>query len=265
MGARRLAVLLTLVVLACGLALAANVKLYLKDGSYHVVREYQVLEDRVRFYSVERRDWEEIPLNLIDLERTKAEARESQAVLEREARIFDAEDQAIRRQREEIERVPLNPGVYLVDGGQLRPLKQAEPKAVTNKKRTVIKVLTPLPVIAEEVVVELDGEHSAQVLDDPLPQFYFRLSSPERLAIVRLGSARKARVVQRWKVDYQADKTYEYQQEVPIFRQDVADGLFRIWPQQPLEPGEYAVIEYTAGQRNVQAWDFAIRGAGKRK
>jgi len=28
---------------------AANLKLYLKDGSYHVVREYQVQSDRVHY------------------------------------------------------------------------------------------------------------------------------------------------------------------------------------------------------------------------
>ena len=41
------------------LAWAANLKLYLKDGSFQVVREYQVQTDRVRYYSIERSDWEE--------------------------------------------------------------------------------------------------------------------------------------------------------------------------------------------------------------
>lgn len=36
---------------------AANVKLFLTDGTWHWVREYQVLTDRVRYYSVERSDW----------------------------------------------------------------------------------------------------------------------------------------------------------------------------------------------------------------
>jgi len=51
------------------LAWAANVKLYLTDGTYHLVREYQVQADRVRFYSVERSEWEEIPLEMVDLKR----------------------------------------------------------------------------------------------------------------------------------------------------------------------------------------------------
>ncbi len=30
---------------------AANLKLYLKDGSYHIVREYKVEGDRIRYYT----------------------------------------------------------------------------------------------------------------------------------------------------------------------------------------------------------------------
>ena len=43
--------LLALAILACA-AWAANLKLYMKDGSYHIVREYQMQSDRVHFYSV---------------------------------------------------------------------------------------------------------------------------------------------------------------------------------------------------------------------
>jgi hypothetical protein len=35
------------------------------------VREYEVKPDRVRFFSTEREEWEEIPLELVDLARTK--------------------------------------------------------------------------------------------------------------------------------------------------------------------------------------------------
>ena len=69
--------LLALVVLACA-ASAANLKLYMKDGSYHIVREYQVQPDRVHFYSVERSDWEDVPLDLVDLKRTQSEAADRQ-------------------------------------------------------------------------------------------------------------------------------------------------------------------------------------------
>ena len=58
---RRLAVLF--LTLAAPI-LAANLKLYLKDGGYQLVREYTVEGDKLRYYSVERSDWEEMPVAL---------------------------------------------------------------------------------------------------------------------------------------------------------------------------------------------------------
>ena len=73
-------VLAALIVLTVS-AFAANLRLYLKDGSYHVVREYEVQGDRVHYYSVERSDWEDIPLPLVDLKRTEGEVAERKAAL----------------------------------------------------------------------------------------------------------------------------------------------------------------------------------------
>ena len=62
-----------IVIFVSAVQAAATIRLYLKDGEFHLVREYQVLQDRVKYYSVERGDWEEIPVELVDLKRTKSE------------------------------------------------------------------------------------------------------------------------------------------------------------------------------------------------
>ncbi len=55
-------------------------KLVLKDGSFHMVREYKVDGERVRYYSVERSQWEELPTDMVDWPATEqAEVARKQA------------------------------------------------------------------------------------------------------------------------------------------------------------------------------------------
>ena len=129
----RIAILLTVAAAAFG----ANGRLYLKDGDYQLVREYQVLTDRVRYFSTERGDWEEIPIELVDLERTKKDATERQAAIDAEAKQQDLEDKAVREERKEIGRVPVEPGVYYVNGDKLETIPLAETEVISSKSRTV--------------------------------------------------------------------------------------------------------------------------------
>src|SRR5579863_4731003 len=122
---RRFAILITLAMAA----FADNGRLYLKDGDYQIVREYQVLSDRVRYFSTERGDWEEIPLELVDLDRTKKDAADRQAAIEADAKEQDVEDKAIRAEKKEAAQVPQEPGVYFVvpgKGDKIETLKPAE-------------------------------------------------------------------------------------------------------------------------------------------
>ena len=44
-----------------------------------------------------------------------------------------------------------------------------------------------------------------------------------------------------------------------ILKKELDSGLYKIWPKEKLEPGEYAVVEYTESKLNIQVWDFAIK------
>src|SRR5882724_6165630 len=102
---------------------AANVRLYLKDGGHQMVREYQVLADRVKYYSTERGEWEEIPLELVDLKRTRAEETQIESDRKREQAESAEEDKAERDAALEVKKVPQEPGAWWVDGEDLKPVK----------------------------------------------------------------------------------------------------------------------------------------------
>jgi hypothetical protein len=248
--------------LLAGVALPATQRLYMKEGGYHLVREYEVIEDRVRYYSTERGDWEEIPLELIDLEKTKREFSERKREQEADVAALQAEDESERAMEREVSRIPIDSGVYRVEGGQAKAITQAELKVGTNRRRSVLKVITPIPVVAGKHFVEVEGKQSATRVSNAQPEFYIRLSALQRFGMFKLTPRNNDRVVQIWNVVPVSDEVIEEQEEVEVFRQQVGDGLYKIWPMNPLEPGEYAVVEYSQGARNIMAWDFSYRPEG---
>lgn len=256
---------LILFVLAAA-AVFANVRLYLKDGDYQVVREYKVLADRVRYYSVERGDWEEIPLDLVDLKKTESEAKRRDEALKEEAAALAVEEKAEREAAKEVSKVPEEPGVYLVNGNALKSIPAAESKFVgQTKKRSILKALSPVPMVAGKGTLEVDGEHSANVVSSNRPEFYIRLSTEERFGIIKLTDHKGNRVVEQLTIVPVTKEIVEEQVEVQVFRRQVGDGLYKIWPMKDLEEGEYAVVEYTPatdGNLHVQVWDFGYRAAG---
>lgn len=247
--------------LAASLAFAANLRLYLKDGTYHIVREFKVESDRVKYFSTERGEWEEIPLELVDLKRTDKEEKAKADALKEESSQIASEEKAEREMRREIERVPVEPGVYLLEGENLKPIPVAESKVVNNKRRNVLKAITPVPIITSRSTVELDGEHSKNMVKEDRPEFYMRLSADQRFGLIRLTpKGGVSRIVEKVDIIPVSKEIIEQQEEVETFRKQVGEGLYKIWPTKPLEPGEYAMVEYTMGKMNVQVWDFAYTG-----
>jgi hypothetical protein len=250
--------------LLASVSMAATVRLYLKDGTYHSVREYETKGDRVRYYSTERSEWEEIPLELVDLKKTESEKNQNEVARKADAAAMDAEEKAERTQRREIERIPVDPGVYMTKGEELVVLKQAEVKVVNNKRRSVLKAISPIPIVSGKSTVELDGLKSALVLDADRPEFYFRLAKAERFAIVRIKPGKASRIVQTLNSIPVSKEIIEETDIIETFKQQLAEGLYKIWPTKPLEPGEYGVVEYTEGEANIQVWDFSIAAKANR-
>ena len=262
---RKLLLLLCVFVLTLGvptlvvptLVSAANLKLYLKDGGFQIVREYKVEGDRVNYYSVERSDWEEVPTDLVDLKRTNAEAASRRETLDKQAQALADEATAAREARQEIKKIPRDPGVYRLEDDKLRVFTAAECTVHNSKGRNVLKTLVPL--VNGKATLDTPGEHSSNVVTDSSPEFFLQLSEFESFGMVKLTPAKGQRTVEQISVLPVVKEMEETRNIIPTFTKQLSDnGLYKIWPQDPLPKGEYAIVEYTEGKVNVQVWDFRI-------
>jgi hypothetical protein len=252
---------LLVVFLFAALLGAQQIKLYLKDGTHQVVREYAVKEDRVRYYSTERQDWEELPKELVDFARTEGEAAKKAAVLEEENKLIAAEDKVEREERARMARIPADPGVYyeLPDTTDMQTLKVAESKYVKDKKRSILKVMSPIPLINGKATIEIDGEHATYIVKSRRPEFFFRLSDDQSFNFFKLTPGKGTRIVEKVTIAAVVNEPVEEPVIIEAFRQQLADRLYKMWPTADLEPGEYALVQYTEGKMNLQIWDFRVQ------
>src|SRR5262249_21252794 len=120
-------------------------KLVLKDGNYQLVREYQRNGDRVRYFSAERGDWEEIPAAMVDWAASaKAESAATASKDELLKKVHQQEEQQRTEAPMDVDAsLPVAPGVFLppgegmfvVEGKSVTPLDQATAEIHTDKKQ----------------------------------------------------------------------------------------------------------------------------------
>ena len=235
-----------------------RVNLYLRNGGDLLVKDYRVIQDRVEYYSVERGVWEEIPLSYIDLKKTQREQNRKQAAREARAHEDKIERMARQKARTELHRVPLEDGVYYLHHDAVKPLQQAEVFVVVNKKARLLQLLAP--IFLGKSTLEINGTHSPFSTQSDQPMFYVRLEKIERLMIVRLTEKNeKTRIVQHILKAPKSIEAFEEQEEVEIFRQQLAPQVYKIWPVGPIASGNYALIEFTRGEGDTRVWDFMIK------
>ncbi|MDZ4798793.1 MAG: hypothetical protein SGI92_11570 [Bryobacteraceae bacterium] len=249
-----------IVLLLCAAALsAAAARLYMKDGSYHSVREYQKLADRIRYFSSERGEWEEIPLELVDLKKTEAEVSARDAERKEDAKAQDLEEKAERAHKREIEAIPWEAGVFQIKAEKAIVLQNAEIKVADNKRRSILKAISPIPIFSGKSTVEVDGVEAAYKVPPGQPEFYLRMANDVRFEIIRVRAGKKnVRIVQDWDIIPVSKELIETTDVIETFKQQLADGLYKVWPIKPLEPGQYAVAEWVEGKGDIQVWDFTV-------
>lgn len=242
---------------------AQRIELFLKGGGEILVKEYEVQADRVRYYSLERSAWEEIPTELIDLEKTQKTIDRREARLESMRAESARERAAERKAKTELHNIPIDEGIYFYLDGEATALQQSEVVTEKSTKRGILKVISPLPIVAGKNSLMVEGTEARFATSERKPVFFVRQNRLVQFGIVKLSPAKKdRRLVQVIQINPVSKEMFEEFEEVEIFRQQLASGVYRVWPINDLEPGEYALIDFTPGEIDLRVWDFSVAESG---
>ena len=172
--------------------MASNHRLILKDGTYQIVRQYQIVGERVRYISVERGgDWEELPASLVDWEATRKWERDHASQIEeapspamKEAEDIDKEEAAEREEQKastpEVAKcleLPDEDGVFALDTFQGTPeLVELLPTELNANAKTKHGLSTLNPLAGSKASLDLDGAHAKVHLHVNDPAIYLSLN-----------------------------------------------------------------------------------------
>ncbi len=249
-------------------AFPASQKLFLKDGTYQLVSSYEVHGDRVRYYSVERSAWEEIPLDMVDLDATKRAQEQEKGVLKKQLE----EGRAIEQERFEKSpetgyeiapgvRLPKDEGVFAYDGQRVIRMIQSTAELVTDVRRAALALAVPAHLVKGRSVAVLPGEKAAVRLQQAQPTFYVQSAEGmgAKLELISVKVVKETRVVEKVETSRAGlGKASGWHVVAQLDRKQLAPGLYSLKPQHPLDPGEYALGDLSQEGLNLQFWDFGM-------
>ncbi len=294
-GANSIVALIVVTVLPLCFAQTPTRRLVLKDGSYQSISKYEIHGDRVRYFSSERGEWEEVPKSLVDWDATEKYAKGVLAgALSPEAAELDKELEAELKAEEARSphvapglRLPDDGGVFLLDTfdnqPQLVELLQSGGELSRNTKSNILRA-TINPLASAKQTIELPGEHAKVQSHVAVPSIYVNLdvdqsasaapgtasvppeaaagtaplSPSERFKIIRVESKGGKRIAGGIKIAVYG-KVKADERFVPATVTPMTGGWVKLSPTEPLPKGEYAIAEMVGkDQMNLYVWDFGV-------
>jgi hypothetical protein len=267
----------------------ATKRLILKDGSYQSVQKYEIKGDRVRYFSAERYEWEEMPKNLVDWAATQKYEEDSKNAVSHSAEQVDKEFEEELRE-EDIQspqvatnlRLPVTGGVFVLDTysstPQLLELAQAGSQVDTHTGKNILwKTVNPLA--SQKQTVEVPGPKAKVQVHVTRPTIYLNVDTdPEdqkatarqsgngrptsdafRFKFVKLEPKKNSRVLATLKTSMTGESSQDKTMVDTVGTLLPGGAWIKIEPKQDLAPGEYAVAELIGEQEmNMYVWDFGV-------
>ena len=273
-------------------ALPRGKKLMLKDGTFQLVRSYERKGDRVRYYSVERGAWEEIPAALVDwdatakteaAEKSEEEAFASKVHTQEEAnRIDTVMDVDASLQVAPGVFLPPGEGMFIIEGKHVTLLEQAGAEIRADKKQFFKQVLVPVPIVPGKRNVDSPGSHAKIRITSSNVEFYLREAPPDtvrsspiekssrsgesgpEVELVRATVKGNKRLLESIK-SFFGEQMEETRKTMSLQRWEIAPTVYRFTLGEPLPPGEYALAEILPDGMNLFVWDFGVDPASGAK
>jgi hypothetical protein len=263
-------------------------RLILKDGSYQSVTKYEIQGDRVRYFSAERGEWEEVPRAMIDWDPTdKFEQGRQDGKVDPEAAELDKELEAERKAAQA--RSPeVAPGLHLPDEGgiflldtyqnqpQLAELQQSGGDVDKNTKSNILRAAIN-PLAGAKQTIELPGAHAKIQSHTAVPSLYINIEANDAPATVQAstGQPPSPPATERFKIiriDVKGSKRVAGAVKIAVTGKMKTDerfvaatvttmtgGWVKLTPTDPLAAGEYAVAEMLGKEGiNLYVWDFGV-------
>jgi hypothetical protein len=267
-------------------------KLVLKDGSFQLVRSYEKKDHRVRFFSEERGDWEEIPSAMVDWDATaKAEKATAAADDALAAKVHKQEEAQKIDTTLDVDAslqvgggafLPPGEGMFAVEGKSVIPIPQVGSAVKTDRKNQLKRVLSPLPIIPAKRNIELEGKMATLRINSGNPEFYLRelttddeqesglertsrqsTTGPE-VELLRATVKGNKRIIESVR-SFMGQEVARENKTISIQEWEVAKRVYRFTLSEPLPPGEYALAELLPGGLNLFVWDFGVDERGEVK
>ena len=256
-------------------ALPRGKKLFLKDGSFQLVREYEIAGDRVRYYSLDSSQWEEIPADLVDWDATKKtetdESRRDAAAIAKVGAQEKARNTELKLDVDASLEVapgiflPPGDGLFAYDGKTILPLTQAPTGSNLDKKQVLKQVLVPVPIVPTRHNVSIAGPRARLRLKNGQSEFYMRTADardPE-MELVRTHVHGDTRQIEN--LDQIYGQSHISRDSISMQKWPVAPGVTRYTLAEPLASGEYVFMEIVQKEESsLYVWDFGIDGEAQR-
>jgi hypothetical protein len=246
----------------------------------------------VKYFSLERGSWEEIPAAMVDWDATaKAEKSTAAADDALAAKIHKQEEAQNIQTTLDVDAslqvgggvfLPPGEGMFAVEGKSVIPIPQVGSAVRTDRKNQLKRILSPLPIIPAKQNITLEGKRATLRINSSGPEFYLRELTTEDeqesglerttrqsttgpdVELLKATVKGNKRIIESVR-SMMGEEIGRENKTISIQQWEVAKRVYRYTLSEPLPPGEYALAEILPGGLNLFVWDFGVDEKGETK